>query len=259
MVAALGPRRLDVRGRARSGEITVASDQSVVNRTVLRDRTLERRACPRGTEPEGVPGVHVDGADDRSTNLAARGPHDHRMECDVEGPELLVVSDRICHLLDVFREDGELVLAQSGRRSSRHLPLQQQPGGDQVIEEHLVVVRESDPEDGGVDQVPRVPWLNPCPTALLNTNEASLLEQLQAFPDDGATEAELLAQHGFGGQDVTFAKRATEDLVSKLLDEDRRQPLRSLRAFRIERRTHECADRVVTVLHDETAYVLAAT
>jgi hypothetical protein len=189
-----------MRRYACGGEFTITSSQRLVNRPMLCDRSLERRACSRGAEREGVPGVRMDGADDRSTDLAARGPHDDRMECEVESPELVVRLDRIRHPFDVVGEEGKLILAQAGRRSARHLLLQQQSGGDQVVEEHhLVVVRKSDPEHGGIEQVPRVPLLNPRSATLLNPNESSLLEQLQPFSDDGATEAELLAQNRLGG------------------------------------------------------------
>ena len=84
----------------------------------------------------------------------------------------------------VLRKSGKFILAQPGRRSARHLSLQQTSHGNQVVEEdHVVVVDKGDPEDCGVEQVPRVAALNRCPAALLNPNEPALLEQLQALSD----------------------------------------------------------------------------
>ena len=73
VVAALSPGGVDVRRDTARGELTVASDQRLVDSPVLLDRALERRARARCAQAEGVSGVCVDRANDRPTDLAPEG------------------------------------------------------------------------------------------------------------------------------------------------------------------------------------------
>ena len=90
------------------------------------------------------------------------------------------------------------------------------------------VVREAHPQHVGVEQIPRAARLHRRASTLLDANETAALEQLQPLANDGAAEAELLAERRLGRKHVARREHAADDLVAERLEDDRREPRRAL-------------------------------
>ena len=205
-----------------AGERSVAGGKGGVDVAVLARRLLECVARGARRQERGDASVAMDRADDRQPDLVPGRVHDDMVKAEVERPEPLVVVVRLVHPLEVLGESGELVLRQAAGSGHGHLALENDPDGDQGIEErHVVVVGQGDAEHERVEQIPGAPRLDGGAAPLLDAHEAAFLEHLQPFADDRSAEAELFAERGLGGQDVALGESSADDLLRELLDDER--------------------------------------
>ncbi len=88
-----------------------------------------------------------------------------------------------------------------------------------VEQRHVEVVLERDPQDIGIEKIPRAPRLNGRSAPLLDANEPATLEELQPFANHSSAEAELFAERRLGRKHVAVRKRPADDPVAELLED----------------------------------------